>query len=244
MRWLITDDERAEYERQLAIEAGGIMGYVSLPKLHIKCPIYHGTDELVLQSAVGHLEASSLPVGGETTHTLISGHRGLPFARLFTDLDRVREGDTWTITVLNETLTYECDRISIVEPEDVSLLKLEEGKDLCTLITCTPYGINTHRLLVRGHRIENAPGKVHVTADAVQIDNRQVAIAIAIPLMLIAIFVMIHGSALKKKRRLRKKKRAGRQTGKTTERTTAKETDDIDDTEDTEDPGDHSDCEG
>ena len=191
MRWLMKDDERAEYDRQLVIEAGGVMGYVSLPKLHIRCPIYHGTDELVLQSAVGHLEASSLPVGGKTTHTLISGHRGLPSARLFTDLDMVREGDTWTITVLNETLTYECDRISIVEPEDLSLLKIEKGKDLCTLITCTPYGVNTHRLLIRGHRVPNANGSADLTADGIRIEPKFIAPFLAAPVILVLVVLLI-----------------------------------------------------
>ena len=151
-RWVITDAERAEYEKELNIDGSGIMGYISIPKFRIRVPIYHGTEENVLQVAIGHLETSSLPVGGESTHTLVSGHRGLPSARLFTDLDKVREGDTWTITVLNETLTYECDQIRIVEPEDLSDLQLIEGEDLCTLITCTPYGINTHRLLVGERR--------------------------------------------------------------------------------------------
>ena len=134
MRWRMTDVQRAEYESQLAVEGTQIMGYVSMPKFHIKCPIYHGTDEAVLQIAVGHLEASSLPVGGESTHCLISGHRGLPSARLFTDIAKMKEGDVWTIRVLNETLTYECDQIRTVLPDDLSELQIEEGKDLCTLI--------------------------------------------------------------------------------------------------------------
>ena len=191
MRWFMSDAERAEYERQLTVEEDGIMGFVSMPKLHIRCPIYHGTSELVLQVAVGHLEASSLPVGGESTHTLISGHRGLPSARLFTDLDRVREGDTWTITVLNETLTYECDRISIVEPEDLSLLQIEEGKDLCTLITCTPYGVNTHRLLIRGHRVPNANGFADLTADGIRIEPKFIAPFLAAPVILVLVVLLI-----------------------------------------------------
>ena len=124
MRWTLTDAQRAEYEKQLAVEGSEVIGFVSIPKFHIKCPIYHGTDEAVLQVAVGHLEASSLPVGGKSTHTLISGHRGLPSARLFTDIDKIKEGDTWTITVLNETLTYECDQIRIVLPDDFKKLLL------------------------------------------------------------------------------------------------------------------------
>lgn len=191
IRWVMTDADRAAYEKELNIGGDGIMGYVSIPKFHIRAPIYHGTDEAVLQVAIGHLENSSLPVGGKNTHTMISGHRGLPSARLFTDIDRMKEGDTWTITVLNETLTYECDQIRIVLPEDLSDLKIEEGKDLCTLITCTPYGINTHRLLVRGHRVPNANGTADVTADAIQIEPIYIAPFLAGPILLILIIILL-----------------------------------------------------
>ena len=191
MRWTLTDAQRAEYEKQLAVEGSEVIGFVSIPKFHIKCPIYHGTDEAVLQVAVGHLEASSLPVGGKSTHTLISGHRGLPSARLFTDIDKIKEGDTWTITVLNETLTYECDQIRIVLPDDLSDLTIEEGKDLCTLITCTPYGINTHRLLVRGHRVPNANGSADITADAIQIEPIYIAPFLAIPVIVLLIILLL-----------------------------------------------------
>lgn len=190
VKWSLTDAERVEYEKQLTVETTGIMGYISIPKFHIRCPIYHGTSEEVLQTAIGHLEGSSLPVGGESTHTMISGHRGLPSARLFTDLDRVKEGDTWTITTLNETLTYECDQIRIVLPEDLSELKIEEGKDLCTLITCTPYGVNTHRLLVRGHRVPNANGSADITADAIQIEPIFIAPFLAGPILLILLIIL------------------------------------------------------
>ena len=190
-RWVITDAERAEYEKELNIDGSGIMGYISIPKFRIRVPIYHGTEENVLQVAIGHLETSSLPVGGKSTHTLVSGHRGLPSARLFTDLDKVREGDTWTITVLNETLTYECDQIRIVEPEDLSDLQLIEGEDLCTLITCTPYGINTHRLLVRGHRVPNAQGTADVTADGIQIEPIYIAPVLAIPALLLLLIILL-----------------------------------------------------
>ena len=165
-------------------------GYISVPKFHIRVPIYHGTEESVLQHAIGHLEATSLPVGGENTHTQVSGHRGLPSARLFTDLDKIREGDTWTITVLNETYTYECDQIRIVEPEDLSELNIVEGQDLCTLITCTPYGINTHRLLVRGHRVPNAQGNADVTADGIQIEPIYIAPVLAVPAIIILLLVL------------------------------------------------------
>ena len=186
MRWTLTDAQRAEYEKQLAVEGSEVIGFVSIPK-----PIYHGTDEAVLKVAVGHLEASSLPVGGKSTHTLISGHRGLPSARLFTDIDKIKEGDTWTITVLNETLTYECDQIRIVLPDDLSDLTIEEGKDLCTLITCTPYGINTHRLLVRGHRVPNANGSADITADAIQIEPIYIAPFLAIPVIVLLIILLL-----------------------------------------------------
>ncbi len=191
LKWMLTDAEKAEYNKELMIDESGIMGFVSIPKFHIRVPIYHGTDEDVLQSAIGHLEGSSLPVGGKSTHCMISGHRGLPSARLFTDLDKVKEGDTWTITVMNETLTYECDQIRIVLPDDLSDLKIEKGKDLCTLITCTPYGVNTHRLLVRGHRVPNANGTAEVTADAIQIEPVFIAPFLAGPILLILLIILL-----------------------------------------------------
>lgn len=197
--WVMNDDEREAYMNELNIDGTGIMGYVSVPKFHIRVPIYHGTEENVLQVAIGHLETTSLPVGGENTHTQISGHRGLPSARLFTDLDKIREGDTWTITILNETLTYECDRIRIVEPEDLSELQLIEGEDLCTLITCTPYGINTHRLLVRGHRVPNAHGSADVTADGIQIEPIYIAPILAVPGLLILLLILLISTRRAKK---------------------------------------------
>lgn len=191
IRWRMTDEERKEYNSKLKIKDSNVMSYISLPKFHIKVPIYHGTEESVLQVAIGHIEGSSLPVGGKSTHCIISGHRGLPSARLFTDLDKVKEGDTWTITTLNETLTYECDQIRIVEPDDLSSLKIEKGEDYCTLVTCTPYGINTHRLLVRGHRIPNADGAADLTADAIQIEPIYVAPVMAVPAIIILLIVMM-----------------------------------------------------
>ena len=191
MRWHMDDAMRAEYNEQLKIPGTEVMAYVSMPKFHINCPIYHGTDEAILQVAVGHLESSSLPVGGESTHSLISGHRGLPSARLFTDIAKMKEGDIWTITVLNETLTYECDQIRVVLPDDLSDLQIEEGKDLCTLITCTPYGINTHRLLVRGHRIPNVDGIADITADAIQIEPVFIAPFLAVPVIILLIILML-----------------------------------------------------
>lgn len=185
-RWFPTEEEREEYNQILDISGTGIMGYIEIPSINVSLPIYHGVDEGILQVAIGHIEGSSLPVGGEGTHCVVSGHRGLPSAKLFTDLDDMREGDIFLMRVLDETLTYETDQILIVEPEDASALEFEEGKDLCTLVTCTPYGINSHRLLVRGHRIANQEdaASVRVTADAQQFEPALVAPALAAPMLL------------------------------------------------------------
>ena len=200
LNWHMTEEERAEYNKVLDVDGTGVMGYITIQKIDCQLPIYHGTEENVLQTSIGHLESSSLPVGGESTHCLLSGHRGLPSARLFTDLDQLREGDTFTITVLNDTLTYEVDHTWIVEPEDLTHLQIENGKDLCTLITCTPYGINTHRLLVRGHRIPNADGGAMVVADAIQIRPVFIAPFLAIPiLVLLLIWVLISTSVSRRK---------------------------------------------
>jgi len=199
-RFELTDAERAEYEKLLNVSGNGIIGYIEIPAIHCSLPIYHGTEESVLQIAVGHIEGSSLPVGGENTHCVLSGHRGLPSAKLFTDLDKLAEGDTFMIRVLDEVLTYEVDRILIVEPYDLSSLGIEEGEDYCTLVTCTPYGINTQRLLVRGHRIENQEdgNGVRVTADASQIDPVLVAPAVAAPVLLV-LFLLLLVKTRKKK---------------------------------------------
>ena len=194
-RWVLSEEEYEEYESLLNIGGTGIIGYIEIPNIKVSLPIYHGVDEAVLQIAVGHIEGSSLPVGGEGTHCVISGHRGLPSAKLFTNLDEMEEGDLFMMRVLDETLTYEVDQIRIVEPEDLSALDIEEGKDLCTLVTCTPYGINSHRLLVRGHRVENleSASSIRVTADAMQIDPVMVAPVIAVPILLILlIWLLVH----------------------------------------------------
>ena len=184
-RYVLTDEERAIYNELLNISGVGIMGYVEIPSINCTLPIYHGTEESVLQIAIGHLEWTSLPVGGSSSHCVISGHRGLPSAKLFTDLDELSEGDIFMLRVLDEVLTYEVDQISIVLPTQVEELHISEGEDFCTLVTCTPYGINTHRLLVRGHRIENIDARtIRVTADAMQIDPVLVAPAIAMPMLL------------------------------------------------------------
>ena len=188
-RFNMTDEERETYNSVLDIDGSGIMGYVDIPKINVSLPIYHGTDEAVLQIAVGHIEGTSLPVGGEGTHCVISGHRGLPSAKLFTDLDQLQEGDIVQITVLDETLTYEIDQIRIVLPNELQELAIDPKKDYLTMVTCTPYGINSHRMLVRGHRIDNPDaGEVRVTSDASQIEPLHV---LPVVIGIIAAFYMI-----------------------------------------------------
>lgn len=183
--YLLSGEQKAEYARLLDVSGQGIMGYIEIPEINVSLPIYHGTEDSVLQVAVGHLDWTSLPVGGESSHCVLSGHRGLPSAKLFTNLDKLQEGDTFALRVLDEILTYEVDQILIVEPQDTDALEIEEGKDYCTLVTCTPYGINTHRLLVRGHRMDNveAAKTVRVTADATRIEPMLVAPIVAIPIL-------------------------------------------------------------
>ena len=191
--YLLDDSQKAEYERLLDVSGMGIMGYIEIPSINVSLPIYHGTEESVLQVAVGHLEWASLPVGGESTHCVLSGHRGLPSAKLFTDLDRLVVGDRFRLGVLDQVLTYEVDQILIVEPQDTEALLIEEGKDLCTLVTCTPYGINTHRLLVRGHRVETEKDakNVRVTSDAIQIEPYLVAPVVAAPILLVLLLGLL-----------------------------------------------------
>ena len=199
--FLLTDEQKEEYEELLNVSGSGIMGYIEIPSIDCSLPVYHGTDDAVLQIAVGHLDWTSLPVGGASTHCVISGHRGLPSAKLFTSLDKLTEGDIFMLRVLDEVLTYEVDQILIVEPQDISALRIEEGKDYCTLVTCTPYGINTHRLLVRGHRIENieAAKTVRITADAIQIEPLLVAPVVAIPILLILLIGLLIPRKTKRK---------------------------------------------
>ena len=191
--YLLSDEQKAEYDRLLDVSGLGVMGYIEIPSIDCSLPIYHGTEESVLQIAVGHLEWSSLPVGGESTHCVLSGHRGLPSAKLFTNLDKLQPGDFFMLRVLDDVLTYEVDQILIVEPQETGALRIEEGKDYCTLVTCTPYGINTHRLLVRGHRIDNIEEAktVRVTADAIQIEPLLVAPAVAIPILLLLLILLL-----------------------------------------------------
>ena len=193
--------ELSDYEDILNVTPLGIMGYLSIPKINVSLPIYHGTEDTVLQVGVGHLEGSSFPIGGKSTHAVLSAHRGLPSARLFTDLDKLETGDTFEITVLNRVLTYEVDNISIVLPEEAEGLLVQQGKDLVTLMTCTPYGINSHRLLVRGRRIENGERihKVNVTSEAVKLDPVLIAPILAAPLLLVLLIWLILPGKRKKK---------------------------------------------
>ena len=191
--YLLSEAQRAQYEELLDVSGLGVMGYIEIPSIGCSLPSYPGTEESVLQIAVGHLDWTSLPVGGASTHCVLSGHRGLPSAKLFTNLDKIVEGDVFMLRVLDEVLTYEVDQILIVEPQDVAALQIVEGKDYCTLVTCTPYGVNTHRLLVRGHRIENIEEAkaVRITADAIQIEPLLVAPIVAIPMLLLLLILLL-----------------------------------------------------
>ncbi|MBR3756082.1 MAG: class C sortase [Firmicutes bacterium] len=191
-RFLMSEADRKTYDSLLNITGNGAMGYIKIPTIACELPIYHGIQDTVLQIAVGHIEGTSLPVGGESTHCVLSGHRGLPSAKLFSDLDQVKEGDLFMIYVLDEVLTYEIDQIRIVLPEKVDDLDIEKGKDLCTLVTCTPYGINSHRLLVRGHRVENIDGlDFYVQADALQVDPTIVASVFAVPILVLLLIWLL-----------------------------------------------------
>ena len=219
--FMLPEAQKKEYTKLLDISGTGIMGYIEIPSIRCSLPIYHGTEESALQIAVGHLEWSSLPVGGESTHCVLSGHRGLPSAKLFTNLDQLKEGDVFMLRVLDEVLTYEVDQILIVEPQETGALTIEAGKDLCTLVTCTPYGINTHRLLVRGHRIENLEdaNSIYVTADAMQIEPLIVAPVLAVPiLLLLLIAVMLPGGGKAKSRRKKAMKEGKENQTETVER--------------------------
>lgn len=197
----LSEAEYAAYEKTLDVTGTGIMGYIDIPKIKCSLPIYHGTDESILQIAIGHIAGTSMPVGGEGTHCVLSGHRGLPSARLFTDIDRLVVGDEFMIRTLDEVLTYEVDQILIVLPDDTNALKIEKDKDLCTLVTCTPYGINSHRLLVRGHRVETVDQTtIRVTADAIRIEPLVVAPMVAAPILLgLLLYVLISADTRKKK---------------------------------------------
>ena len=214
-QWAIDSDCLDDYEMQLNVDATGNMGYISIPKIDVNLPIYHGTSDPVLQTSIGHITGTSLPAGSGhsdpedwlkpdfASHCVLSGHRGLPSARLFSDLDAMEIGDVFYLTILDQTLTYRVDKITVIEPEDVTELMIVPGMDLCTLMTCTPYGINTHRLLVRGSRIENEKNylEVRVTADAIRIEPVYVAPFIAVPvLVLMALWVLLMTSGRRKRK--------------------------------------------
>lgn len=194
-------EEKEIYNSILSVDDNGMMGYITIPELRLKLAIYHGVDESVLQVGIGHIEGSSLPVGGSGTHCVISGHRGLPSAKLFTDIDKLVIGDVFMLHVYDEMLTYEIDQILIVEPEDYSALAIEEGKDYCTLVTCTPYGINTHRLLIRGHRIENMTiDGTRVTSDAIKVNKYLVIAGLSLLLLFVYYLFVLIVRLYKKKR--------------------------------------------
>ncbi len=191
VNFTLTEEEYEEYESLLNIGGTGIMGYVQISAIGVTLPIYHSVDESVLQIAIGHIPGSSLPVGGERTHAILSGHRGLPSAKLFSDLDQMVEGDTFTVNIMDQTTTYMVDQIRIVLPEETDELAIRDGRDYCTLVTCTPYGINTHRMLVRGRRIDNIAGEVVVVAEAVRIPTYVVIPAVGVPLLFILLVIML-----------------------------------------------------
>ena len=181
----------SDYDDTLNVSGSGVMGFITISKLGVEIPIYHTVNVEVLNIACGHLEGTSLPVGGESTHSVLSAHRGLPHARLFTDLDKMEVGDTFTITILGQMLTYQVDQIKVVRPNEVDDIQIVAGEDLCTLLTCTPYGINSHRLLVRGTRIENAASKLYVTSNAYKIDSLVATPVVAAPILLILLIVLM-----------------------------------------------------
>lgn len=189
-RWNLSEEDIAEYNNTLNVSGTGIMGYIDIPSITVQLPVYHSTDEEVLQIGVGHIEGSSLPVGGEGTHAVVSGHRGLRSAKLFTDIDQLSEGDIFKFYVLGETLTYQIDQIRIVLPDELNDLKIEPGKDYVTLVTCTPYGINSHRLLVRGHRIENTDAEKTVVTEATQIKPLYVSVILSFILLILYVIVV------------------------------------------------------
>lgn len=213
--WAMTDEDIDEYERQLNVDGTGNMGFISIPKIDVNLPVYHGTSDAVLQTSIGHIDGTSLPAGSIhpdpdqydkvefASHSVLSGHRGLPSAKLFSDLDAMEEGDVFYLTILDQNLTYQVDKITVIVPEDSSELALFPGKDYCTLMTCTPYGINTHRLLVRGVRVENDKEllDVRVTADALKIEPLYVVPFIAGPVLLLMILWVVIFAGRKKKSR-------------------------------------------
>ena len=213
INWNMNESDIDVYNDVLNFTGNGNMGYIKIDKIKVMLPIYHGMSESILQTSIGHIEGTSFPVGAysydyekgrvtdpsDGSHCVLSGHRGLPSAKLFSDLDKLVEGDTFNLNILGETYTYQVDQIRVVLPTDLSEMQIVEGKDYCTLVTCTPYGINTHRLLVRGHRVDNPQGDVAVVADAMIIDSVYVAPFIAAPIILILILIVLLGNRKPKK---------------------------------------------
>jgi sortase A len=198
-RYYPSDEMHESYLENLDVTGNGMMGSLYIPSIRVNLPVFHSSDDTVLSSGLGHIEGTSLPVGGKGTHCVISGHRGLPSAKLLTDLDKVQVGDYLILTVLDETLTYEVDNISIVLPDEINALEIDPDQDYLTLVTCTPYGVNTHRLLVRGHRVSNLNDFLDVSAEASVYDNKVIAPFFAIPIFLVMLLVEIIQTRKKKK---------------------------------------------
>ena len=188
---LLEYSQLTEYNQILNVSGTGVMGYITIEKLGVELPLYHGTSDSVLNIACGHMEGTSLPVGGESTHSVLSAHRGLPHAKLFTDLDKMEVGDVFTITILDRIMTYQVDQIKVVNPNEIDEVHIIDGEDHCTLLTCTPYGINSHRLLVRGTRIENAAPILYVTSNAFKIDSLVATPVVAAPILLVLLIVLM-----------------------------------------------------
>lgn len=235
-RFNLSEQELETYNSILDVTGTGIMGYIDIPSIKISLPVYHGTDEAILQIAIGHIIGTSFPIGGEGSHCAVSGHRGLPSAKLFTDIDQLQAGDKFLLQVLDRTLTYEVDQIRIVLPQELQDLEIDPYSDYCTLITCTPYGVNTHRLLVRGHRVDNDnTDATRVTADAMRFEPVIVAPLVAAPILFILLIYVLISTSRWNKRRTAKRSKADirRSIGKIASKDSRKN-DSKNDTEDTE----------
>ena len=239
-RFNLSEQEIETYNSILDVTGTGIMGYIDIPSIKISLPVYHGTDEAILQIAIGHIIGTSFPIGGEGSHCAVSGHRGLPSAKLFTDIDQLQAGDKFLLQVLDRTLTYEVDQIRIVLPQELQDLEIDPYSDYCTLITCTPYGVNTHRLLVRGHRVDNDnTDATRVTADAMRFEPVIVAPLVAAPILFILLIYVLISTSRWNKRRTAKRSKADirRSIGKIASKDSRKndsKNDSKNDTEDTE----------
>ena len=235
-RFNLSEQELETYNSILDVTGTGIMGYIDIPSIKISLPVYHGTDEAILQIAIGHIIGTSFPIGGEGSHCAVSGHRGLPSAKLFTDIEKLQAGDKFLLQVLDRTLTYEVDQIRIVLPQELQDLEIDPYSDYCTLITCTPYGVNTHRLLVRGHRVDNDnTDATRVTADAMRFEPVIVAPLVAAPILFILLIYVLISTSRWNKRRTAKRSKADirRSIGKIASKDSRKN-DSKNDTEDTE----------